>query len=151
KPAKKPGAGVTAIVGGDIYTVTREIIRGGTVLVKDGKITAVGMDLPVPDGATVIDAKGKTVTPGFVALSLTNVAVRALGGGQGGPGGGFGGRQGKFADALNPYDRNINFCLGVGITTANVEVNAGGGFGRGRSVESPDDEIRVCPCCGLTI
>src|SRR5437016_1740214 len=71
KPAK-PGEGVTAIVGGDVYTVTREIIRGGTVLLKNGKITAVGMDVAVPEGAKVIDAKGKVVTPGFVAMSVTN-------------------------------------------------------------------------------
>lgn len=152
KAAVKPGDGMTAIVGGDVYTVTREIIRGGTVLLKDGKITAVGLDLPVPDGAKIIDAKGKTVTPGFVALSASNLAVRSLGGGAGGgPPGQGGARPAKFADALNPFDRNIKFCLGVGITTANVEVDAGG-IGRGRrSFDDPGDEISVCPCCGLTI
>src|SRR5262245_43380423 len=64
--AKKADKGkVLAIVGGDVYTVTREVIRCGTVLVKDGKIVRVGQDLPIPEGATVIDAKGKYVTPGF--------------------------------------------------------------------------------------
>lgn len=150
KPAP-PGAGVTAIVGGDVYTVTREVIRRGTILIKDGKITAVGQDIPVPEGATVIDAKGKSITPGFITMTATNVAVRTLGGG-GGPGGppapGMGGRTARFADALNPYDRNIKYCLGIGITAACVEV-AAGGFGRfGRDVE---DETSVCPCCGLTI
>lgn len=151
KPApKKPGEGITAIVGGDVYTVTREIIRNGTVLMKEGKITAVGMDLPVPEGATVIDARGKFVAPGFVAISATNVGLRAaLGGVAGNRTGGppTSSRQAKLADSLNPYDRNIKFCLGVGITTANVEVNANP-FGRfGRSFEDPDDEIRLCPCC----
>src|SRR5258708_3058637 len=69
EPAKKPEKSkVIAIVGGDVYTVTHEVIRGGTVLVKDGKILRVGQDLPIPEGATVIDAKGTYVTPGFVAL-----------------------------------------------------------------------------------
>src|SRR5579871_3222330 len=57
---------ILAIVGGDVYTITHEVIRGGTVLVKDGKILRVGQDLPIPEGATVIDAKGKYVTPGYV-------------------------------------------------------------------------------------
>src|SRR5207253_2846861 len=68
---------VLAIVGGDVYTVTREVIRNGTVLVQDGKILRVGQDLPVPDGATIIDAKGKYVTPGFVAVSMAGVGVRS--------------------------------------------------------------------------
>jgi imidazolonepropionase-like amidohydrolase len=41
-----------------------------TVLVKDGRISAVGpaARTPVPTGATVIDGKGKTVLPGFVMM-----------------------------------------------------------------------------------
>ena len=36
EPAKKDDKDkVLAIVGGDVYTITREVIRGGTVLVKD--------------------------------------------------------------------------------------------------------------------
>lgn len=150
KPAP-PGAGITAIVGGDIYTVTREVIRRGTILIKDGKILQVGQDVAVPEGAVVIDAKGKCITPGFIAMTAANVGVRTLGGGQGGggpPGPGAGGRQGRFADALNPYDRNLKYCLGIGITMTCVEV-AAGPMGRfGRDVE---DETSLCPCCGLTI
>ena len=33
---------VLALVGGDVYTVSGEVIHGGTVLVKDGKILKVG-------------------------------------------------------------------------------------------------------------
>src|SRR5437588_8170135 len=85
--AKKDEKGkVLAIVGGDVYTITHEVIRGGTVLVKDGKIVRVGQDVPVPEGATVLDAKGKYVTPGFVAVSMAGVGLRGAGGpGQGGP------------------------------------------------------------------
>jgi imidazolonepropionase-like amidohydrolase len=139
---------VLAIVGGDVYTVTHEVIRSGTVLVKDGKILRVGQDIPIPDGATVLDAKGKYVTPGFVALSMAGVG---LGGGRGaGPGQGGGARAGgKIADSLDPFDRNIKFCLGVGITTGCVETSAGGGGRRGGRDEA--DDTQVCPCCGLTI
>src|SRR5579871_6609871 len=150
EPAKKDEKDkVVAIVGGDIYTITHEVIRGGTVLVKDGKILRVGQDLSIPKGATVVDAKGKYITPGFVALSMAGVGLRGATPGQGGPpapGGNRGG--GKLADTLDPFDRNIKFCLGVGITTGCVETSAGGGrrFGRDEA-----DDTQVCPCCGLTI
>ena len=38
----------------------------GTILVRDGKIVAVGATVDVPAGATVIDAGGKFVTPGII-------------------------------------------------------------------------------------
>ncbi len=38
------------------------------VLVRDGKVAAVGSNLPVPDGATVVDVTGLVVGPGFVDL-----------------------------------------------------------------------------------
>jgi imidazolonepropionase-like amidohydrolase len=147
EPAKKPGA-VTAVVGADVYTVTRGVIRGGTVLVQDGKIIKVGQDVAVPDGATVIDAAGKIVTPGYVAVNATGVGIRAAGGIGAGGGGGPGARPDRTADNLNPYDRNLLFCLGAGITTACVDLGGGlaGRFGR-----SADDETSTCPCCGLPI
>ncbi|HEX7964444.1 MAG TPA: amidohydrolase family protein [Gammaproteobacteria bacterium] len=55
-----------AITGGTVYTLgAAGKINHGTVIIKDGKITAVGADLPVPAGAKVIDATGKLVTPGI--------------------------------------------------------------------------------------
>ncbi|MEM7557605.1 MAG: amidohydrolase family protein [Planctomycetota bacterium] len=41
-------------------------IENGTLLVQDGKITAVGKDIDIPVAAQVIDAAGKTLTPGIV-------------------------------------------------------------------------------------
>ena len=38
------------------------------VLVRDGVVAAIGIDLAAPEGATVIDATGRWVTPGFVDL-----------------------------------------------------------------------------------
>src|SRR5207244_814867 len=109
--ANKPGA-ITAIVGADIYTVTRGVVRGGTVLVQDGKILNVGQDMAVPAGATVIDAAGKIVTPGFVAVNATGVGLRAAGGGPGGGGGGGpAARPARTTESLNPFDRNLLFCL----------------------------------------
>src|SRR5437762_11958572 len=109
KGTKDAKGKILAIVGGDVYTVTHEVIRGGTVLVKDGKILRVGQDLAVPEGATVLDARGKYVTPGFVAVSMAGVGLRGAdgaGGGRRGGGGGPGVGRGneKLADSLDPFD-----------------------------------------------
>jgi imidazolonepropionase-like amidohydrolase len=59
-------ADTTAITGGTVYTLgTAGKIEHGTVIIKDGKIAAVGANLPVPQGAKVVDATGKMVTPGI--------------------------------------------------------------------------------------
>jgi imidazolonepropionase-like amidohydrolase len=39
-----------------------------TVLIRDGRIAAVGPNVPVPEGATVIDGTGKSAIPGIVML-----------------------------------------------------------------------------------
>lgn len=56
----------TAIVNANILTGAGQEIRGGTVVMTDGRITAVGAGLPAPAGATVIDAAGRWVTPGII-------------------------------------------------------------------------------------
>jgi len=45
---------------------TAGIVESGTVVVRDGKIEAVGKDVAIPDGAEVIDALGKHITPGII-------------------------------------------------------------------------------------
>jgi len=49
-----------------VMTVTHGTISNGSVYVKDGKIAAVGKDVSVPSGATVVDAGGKYLTPGLI-------------------------------------------------------------------------------------
>lgn len=57
-----------AITGGNVAIGDgSEPIRGGTVLIREGRIVAAGPQVSVPAGATVIDATGKWVTPGLVA------------------------------------------------------------------------------------
>ncbi len=158
QPPKDPKKHITAVVDAEIYTVTRGVIRGGVVLIQDGKILQVGQDVAIPDGAARIDAAGKVVTPGFIAVSATGVAVRGTGqGGRGEPGGGGQQGQARLADSLNPFDRNIQMCLSSGITTACVETGGGGGgrFGRDSDefwIDAADpNRTQVCPCCGLAI
>lgn len=55
-----------AVVGGEIHTVSGSVLSSGTVLIRQGRIVAVGTDVSVPAGVEVIDAVGMVVTPGFI-------------------------------------------------------------------------------------
>ena len=55
-----------AITGGRVFPVSGPVIENGTVVIRDGKIVAVGADAAIPTGAQRVDARGKWVTPGFV-------------------------------------------------------------------------------------
>ena len=55
-----------AIVNARLYPVTSAPIATGTLVVRDGKIAAIGGSVRVPRGARVIDARGKHVIPGIV-------------------------------------------------------------------------------------
>ena len=57
---------VVAVVGGHVVPVSGPDVPGGTVLLEDGRIVAVGADVAVPEGAHVVDATGRWVLPGFV-------------------------------------------------------------------------------------
>lgn len=57
---------IKAIINGKVITVTGKTYEKATVLVENGKITAVGPDLSVPQGAQIIDASGCWVTPGLI-------------------------------------------------------------------------------------
>ncbi len=76
-------AQTVAITGGKVYTVaagnTSQIIENGTVVIRDGKVVAVGANVPVPADATIIDASGKWVTPGLFN-STTTLGVSEIGG-----------------------------------------------------------------------
>ena len=61
-----------AITGARIVTGSGQVIADGTVVLKDGVITAVGRNVRVPADAWVVDAAGKTVYPGLID-ALTNL------------------------------------------------------------------------------
>ena len=71
------GAQTIAIVGGKVHPVSGPPIESGTVLIVNGKIVAVGSNVPIPAGAQRIDATGKIVTPGFVNSS-TQLGVQEV-------------------------------------------------------------------------
>jgi imidazolonepropionase-like amidohydrolase len=55
-----------AITGGTVYPVSGPKLENATVLIRDGRIAAVGTSVTVPSGAIRIDAAGKWVTPGLI-------------------------------------------------------------------------------------
>ena len=58
--------GTFALTNATIETVTNGVITNGTVVITDGKITAVGTNVQVPAGAEVIDCKGHFIYPGMI-------------------------------------------------------------------------------------
>ena len=76
--AQIAGAQTVAITGGKVYTMTGAPIENGTVIIQNGKIQAIGANVPVPAGVQRIDATGKWVTPGFINSS-TQLGVVEIG------------------------------------------------------------------------
>lgn len=66
--AQSPKAtyGTFVLTNASIQTVTKGIVQQGTVVITDGKITAVGANVTPPAGATVIDCSGKWIYPGLI-------------------------------------------------------------------------------------
>lgn len=78
----KPVDGIVALVGADLYPISSEPIETGILLIEAGKIKAIGKDIAIPDGATMVSLEGKSIYPGFIEshsqLGLTEfAAVRA--------------------------------------------------------------------------
>jgi imidazolonepropionase-like amidohydrolase len=69
---------VVAIVGARVYPVSGPMIENATVILRDGKIAAVGANVAVPDGAQRIEGTGKWVTPGLINSS-TQLGLSEIG------------------------------------------------------------------------
>ena len=57
-----------AFTNAKIYVTPTNIIKKGTLLVKDGKIVSVGKSVSIPKGAKTVDLEGKTIYPSFIDL-----------------------------------------------------------------------------------
>jgi imidazolonepropionase-like amidohydrolase len=63
-----------AIVHAKAHTIAHGTLDDATIVIRDGRIAAIGKGLAAPTGATVIDAQGRDVTPGlFEALGSLGV------------------------------------------------------------------------------
>ncbi|MFG1705966.1 amidohydrolase [Nonomuraea sp. M3C6] len=121
-----------AIISGYVVPIDGDPIDGGTVLVQDGKITAVGRDVPVPDGIPVVDAAGGWVLPGFVEAH-GHLGVHEEAEGWAGqdtnemtdPNG----ARLRALDAINPADLAFADALSGGVTTAVIKPGSGNPIG----------------------
>ena len=115
--AELPVLPATVLVrGATVWTSGPDgVLENADLLVRDGKIAAVGQGLEAPQGALVIAAEGKHVTPGLIdahshtAVSgsvneATNITTSEV----------------RIADVLNPHDVGIYQQLAGGLTTMNI-------------------------------
>lgn len=121
-----------AIVGGRVVPVSSAPIENGVVLVEDGRITAVGEGLAVPDGWDVVDASGKVVMPGLIE-SHGHVGIHEEANGKAGddtnemtdPNTAFV----RAIDAVNIEDEGFIDALSGGVTTVVVKPGSGNPIG----------------------
>ncbi|MFZ5813705.1 MAG: amidohydrolase [Bacillota bacterium] len=109
------------IQNGQIHTITNGTIERGSILIREGKIAAIGAEVPVPPGAEVIDAAGRWVMPGIIEphshLGISELNL------------GFEGNDTnetiepctphvRAIDAINPLDEAFREAVEAGITAA---------------------------------
>ena len=63
---EKSMKGTFALTNATIETVTKGTIQNGTLVISNGKITALGTNVSIPSGATTIDCNGLTIYPGMI-------------------------------------------------------------------------------------
>jgi imidazolonepropionase-like amidohydrolase len=114
EPRIPPTAREVLIRNATIMTVTHGTIRGGSILIRDGKIAAVGQRLTSGPDTQVFDATGQWITPGLVdihehiptdAHNEASLNVTA---------------QTRLKDNLNPRQIHLYRTLAAGVTTLNV-------------------------------
>ncbi|MBC5772510.1 amidohydrolase family protein [Pontibacter sp. KCTC 32443] len=60
--------GLVALTNATIHTDYKTTLNNATLIIRNGKVEAVGTNVKVPAGAVVVDAKGKHIYPGFVDM-----------------------------------------------------------------------------------
>ena len=122
---------ITAITAAHVVPIEGEPFDG-TVLLRDGRITDLGPDLQVPEGAEVVDAAGGWLLPGFVDAHV-HLGVDE-------EGEGWAGDDtnemtapvmaaARAIDAINPADIGFDDAIVGGITAVNVNPGSGNPIG----------------------
>ena len=149
--------GVYAIRNARVVPVSGPTIDNGTVIIRDGKIEAIGTNVSVPSGAQIIEARGLWVYPGMfdAGTSLGLVEV-----GQGAPGTVDATEVGdlnphvKAIVAINPHSAHIGVTRVDGVT--NTLTSPLGGLISGQAavinlVGTTPAEMAVVPHAALVI
>jgi imidazolonepropionase-like amidohydrolase len=63
-----PPSGTTLITGATIFDGAGNEIENGDILIENGRISAIGQGLEAPEGASVVDASGRFITPGVIDI-----------------------------------------------------------------------------------
>ncbi len=150
-------AGTFAITNARIVTVSGAVIENGTVVISNGKISAVGANVSVPGGAETIDAKGLSVYPGMIDAG-TNLGLAEISGGA--PATidvaetGEMNQNAKAITAINPHTSHVNVTRVNGITTV-LSIPQGGIISGQAAVinlnGSTQAEMALIPNFGLVI
>lgn len=150
-------AGTFAIVNARIVTVSGATIENGTVLIQDGKISAVGAGVSVPSGAERIDGKGLTVYPGMIdagtALGLAEIPLGAnatMDVAETGDNN----ANAKAITGINPHSSHVNVTRVNGITTVLSMPSGGTIAGQAAVINlwgATQADMAVVPAFGLVI
>jgi len=124
----------TAIVGGYVVPVDGEPVDGGTVLIENGRITAVGpeADVDIPEEADLVDAAGAWVLPGFIDAHV-HLGVHEEGEGWSGndtnemtdPNG----ARFRAIDGIDPFEIGFDDALSGGVTSVVIKPGSGNPIG----------------------
>ncbi len=102
-----PRHGYYAFTNATIVKDATTTLTNATLVIKDGRITAVGSGLKVPAGAVEVDCKGKYIYPSFIDIYTDyGTPQRQTGGGVGGAGGGFNQQPQLETAVKGPYGWN---------------------------------------------
>jgi imidazolonepropionase-like amidohydrolase len=150
-------SGFYAIRNARIVTVSGAEIESGTVVIRNGRIEAVGAGVQVPAGAQEIDARGLTVYPGMIDAGTSLGLVEV---GQGAPGMvdlteiGDMNPNAQAIVAVNPHSANINVTRVNGVTSV-VTMPLGGIISGQAALINLDGttprEMAVLPSAALVI
>ncbi len=94
-----------AVTNGDVFTGTGSLLRGMTVLAKNGVIVKIAGEVDIPEGAKVLDAKGMRLYPGLVAVASSGL---------------LGGSSSELEDTVDPFNSRMLLGLASGITSTGI-------------------------------
>ena len=119
-----------AIKNARIVTVSGPTIPSGHILIQDGKIAAIGSNIPIPSNAKIVDAKGLTAYPGMIDphTSIGLDEIDSIGATQDLTEIGELNPHMKASAAINPLSEHVAVTRTSGITTV-LTTPAGGLFG----------------------
>jgi imidazolonepropionase-like amidohydrolase len=150
-PAQTPSTNY-AITHAKIFTLTGPPIDDGILVIRDGKIAAVGTNVDIPSGAQVIDGKGLQVYPGLFdpvtqmglsEISAVSATVDTSETGAFNP-------DAVAADAILPSSEHIPVTRAAGITEV-LAVPASGGFDSRGSANILGGQASAIHLAGWTI